>query len=130
MRKFILIALFTTFVFANEQLKKYDKLFENFKTQRIGLEQKEIESAKDPFIKQSIDRNFKMEPTRLEQPFALQAILDNRAKIDGVWRTIGDSFGGYKVLSVDAKGVSLSKQNGEKIELKLVKDGKIEIKTR
>jgi len=56
----------------------------------------------------------------LDETFDLQAIFNNKAKINGKWYQAKDNVGEYELASIKSKSVTLINKD-EKIDLNLTK---------
>ena len=100
------------------EMEHYDQLFSAINEQRKGLSEPELKSLSDPFLKiknTNHDNNGSMGET-----FDLQAIFNNKAKINGKWYQAKDSVGEYELASIKSKSVTLINKD-EKIDLNLTK---------
>ena len=100
------------------EMEHYDQLFSAINEQRKGLSEPELKSLSDPFLKiktTNHDNNGSMDET-----FDLQAIFNNKAKINGKWYQAKDNVGEYELASIKSKSVTLINKD-EKIDLNLTK---------
>jgi len=100
------------------EMEHYDKLFSAINEQRKGLSESELKSLSDPFLKiktTNHDNN-----GSLDETFDLQAIFNNKAKINGKWYQAKDNVGEYELASIKSKSVTLINKD-EKIDLNLTK---------
>lgn len=100
------------------EMEHYDQLFSAINEQRKGLSESELKSLSDPFLKiktTNHDNNGSMDET-----FDLQAIFNNKAKINGKWYQAKDNVGEYELASIKSKSVTLINKD-EKIDLNLTK---------
>lgn len=58
-----------------------------------------------------------------EQNLQLQAIINNKALLNGQWHTIGDVVNGYTLIAFHPKGIILQKSN---THFKLLLNGELE----
>ena len=83
-----------------------------------GLTSGEFKNISDPFIRTKAanhDNNSSFSNT-----FALQAIFNNKAKINGKWYQAKDNVGEYELANISSKSVTLISKD-EKIDLNLTK---------
>ena len=100
------------------EMEHYDQLFSAINEQRKGLSDSELKSLSDPFLKiktTNHDNN-----GSLDETFDLQAIFNNKAKINGKWYQAKDNVGEYELASIKSKSVTLINKD-EKIDLNLTK---------
>ncbi|NPA03603.1 MAG: hypothetical protein GXO61_01955 [Epsilonproteobacteria bacterium] len=100
-----------------------DRLIEKVKVRRVGLSTKEIAQLKNPFIsKKKLKKVIKVKKVKRTKKkrfrATLYSIFNNRAKINGRWRKIGDRIGPYRLVFINAKGGYVVLRQGRK-ELKL-----------
>lgn len=100
------------------EMEHYDQLFSAINEQRKGLSESELKSLSNPFLKiktTNHDNNGSLDKT-----FDLQAIFNNKAKINGKWYQAKDNVGEYELASIKSKSVTLINKD-EKIDLNLTK---------
>lgn len=100
------------------EMEHYNQLFSAINEQRKGLSESELKSLSDPFLKiktTNHDNN-----GSLDETFDLQAIFNNKAKINGKWYQAKDNVGEYELASIKSKSVTLINKD-EKIDLNLTK---------
>ncbi|WP_298085575.1 hypothetical protein [uncultured Campylobacter sp.] len=100
------------------EMEHYDQLFSAINEQRKGLSESELKSLSDPFLK--IKNTNHDNNGSLDETFDLQAIFNNKAKINGKWYQAKDSVGEYELASIKSKSVTLINKD-EKIDLNLTK---------
>lgn len=120
---FLLFCLLT-FSYANSDLNKIDSIIEKIKIKRVGLQKKQIYSLKDPFFydKKTVlkIKHKKYKKNAYRTYYRLQAIINNRAKINRKWYKIGNKIGGYKLYEICSNCVKLKKR-GKTLTLYLYK---------
>lgn len=117
---FFILMLYSVSLANNSQaeMEHYDQLFSAINEQRKGLSESELKSLSDPFLKiktTNHDNN-----GSLDETFDLQAIFNNKAKINGKWYQAKDNVGEYELASIKSKSVTLINKD-EKIDLTLTK---------
>lgn len=117
---FFILMLYSVSLANNSQaeMEHYDQLFSAINEQRKGLSESELKSLSDPFLKiktTNHDNN-----GSLDETFDLQAIFNNKAKINGKWYQAKDNVGEYELASIKSKSVTLINKD-EKIDLNLTK---------
>ncbi|ASM40144.1 hypothetical protein CSPB12327_07095 [Campylobacter sp. RM12327] len=125
---FLILGLSFSFGGQNNQIsdmiKHYEGLFNSLDKARKGLSDKELSQSVDPFIsiKNTPIVTYDQPSINLEQEpeYALYAILNNKAKINDTWYSIGDDVRGYKLNAILKNSVKLTKNN-ETLTLNLVK---------
>ncbi len=129
---FILLALCSSFSFAASSLnlgndtKEYDKIFEKISETRIGINPREIDKIKNPFIViyKNVDSNKTKKPKII---YNLDAIFDNKAMINKKWYKKYSKIGVYKLVKIKNHSVLLRSANKSK-ELFIRKDNESKIK--
>ncbi len=122
---------------ADKQLalvKEYKEMFDKISRQRVGVPEREIESLAEPFVPPK-KRSKKVETPKkgagakvVTPSYALQAIMNDRAKISGRWYHVGDDVHGMKLISIK-DGVVWLKNSSFRKRLTLRKENaKISIK--
>jgi len=117
---FFLLMLYSVSLANNSQveMEHYDQLFNTINEQRKGLSESELKSLSDPFLKiKAINHD---NNGSLDEIFDLQAIFNNKAKINGKWYQAKDNVGEYELASIKSKSVTLINKD-EKIDLNLTK---------
>lgn len=119
LRHFILTILFyTSSVWAAQtvlslgnETKVYDQIFEKISEKRVGADISRIDRTENPFIMLhsddetiNTDTNFTEDPNR---NVTLDATLEQKAKINGIWYNKNDSIGSYKLIKVEHNRVVL-----------------------
>ena len=105
---------------SQEEIEHYNQLFGAINEQRKGLNESELKTISDPFLKTkavSIENNNNVSDN---QTFDLQAIFSNKAKISGHWYRVKDKIGEYELVSIGSKSITLANKD-EKIDLNLTK---------
>ena len=117
---FFILMLCSTSLANNSQaeMEHYDQLFSVINEQRKGLSESELKNLSDPFLKiKAINHD---NNGSLDETFDLQAIFNNKAKINGKWYQAKDNVGEYELESIKPKSVTLINKD-EKIDLNLTK---------
>ncbi len=118
---FIIIVFISTTIFASDSnlnlgndTAKYDKIFEQISQTRVGIDSKEINKIKNPFIviyKNKLDSNG---TKKRKIVYKLEAIFDNKAMINGKWYKKYSKIGVYKLAKVKQNSVLLRSANMSK----------------
>ena len=118
----LFILLFCSLAMANEayknSIKEYDKFFQEIGEKRVGVDEKIIDSVKNPFIIKKIEVVVKdSNGTRKivkKDIYKLSAIFNNKAKINGKWYNIGDEIGNFKLKTIKTKSVVIADEHYKK----------------
>ncbi|WP_286337206.1 hypothetical protein [Hydrogenimonas cancrithermarum] len=126
------IALFAaTILHAEITINDIDKLVNDIKQERVGLTDKEIVNAKDPFIYPNGKYAKALHGNRSKKRryrFVLTAIVNNHVKINRRWYSLNSKVNGFTVSKVGKNYVLLTR-NGERtrVFLKRQKSKKIKL---
>ncbi len=145
LKKISIILICTTMLFANNSVEnsqnsiyqKLDKLFNSINQKRYGLTKEQIDNTRSPFInykekkeeeekkdkEQNEGKNKQTEEIAVVPIYTLQAILNNRANINGGWYGIGNAINDYKLIKINRDNVILDNVNN-KLKLTLEKGSK------
>lgn len=121
----------------NSIYQKLDKLFNSINQKRYGLTKEQIDNTRSPFInykekkeeeekkdkEQNEGKNKQTEEIAVVPIYTLQAILNNRANINGGWYGIGNAINDYKLIKINRDNVILDNVNN-KLKLTLEKGSK------
>ncbi len=100
-------------------IKDYKMMFDRIGQKRIGAPEREIESVKPPFIRLTKEEVkqvvVKKDGTKVavKSGYALQAIMNDRAKISGKWYRLGDKVDDFILSSIKNNAVFLQSQTDE-----------------
>ncbi len=110
--KKILIFLIVTFLFADnkELVKEYEEMFKKISEKRIGLDEKEIERVKSPFVLVAKNTN-ELNISKKINNYILEAILNNKVLINGKWYKLYSKIGDAKIISIKHDSVLIKGDN-------------------
>ena len=97
------------------EVKEYDKIFDRIAERRIGADVNMIDKLDNPFIHVGSDQD--ANATIQTTVYNLEAILNQKAKINGNWYKRNDTVGSYKLITITYNSVIL-KNEIEKKNLK------------
>lgn len=125
-------ALLTTVAFSAEiTINDIDKLVNDIKEERIGLKQKEIVMAKDPFVYlhgKYVKPQHGKKTKKKRYHFSLTAIFNDRVKINNRWYKMNTTVKGYKITEIGENFVVLSRNDNQlRVFLKRPKSKKIKL---
>lgn len=115
MKAFILSILTVQMLFASTDIEIIDELIKEIKKKRIGLSEKDIKNPFESYIKNSSKKEQrssiakKVQTTKIE--FRLNAIINNKAKINNKWYKIGSSIDNYKITVQNNRCIELQNSN-------------------
>ncbi len=131
MRTAALILATTALLYADITINDIDKLVNDIKQERIGLKDKEIQTAKDPFIYPNgrLGRILHSGQTKKRRyRFVLTAIVNDHVKINRRWYSLNSKINGYRVSRVGKDHVLLTRKNERiRVFLKRSKSKKIKL---
>ena len=93
------------------EVKEYDKIFERIAERRTGADVMIIDKLDNPFVILNTDMN-KTDGNETVQPFVyiLEAIFDQKAKINGNWYKKNETVGSYKLIKTMRDRVMLQNE--------------------
>ncbi len=127
------VIIFTTaaLLSADITINDIDKLVNDIKQERIGLKNKEIQNAKDPFIYPNGKLGRILHSGKSKKKhyrFVLSAIINDHVKINRKWYKLNSKINGFRVSKVGKDHVLLTRNNERiRIFLKHSKSKKIKL---
>lgn len=115
-------------------IQDYKMMFDRIGQKRIGADETAIESVRPPFIRLSKEEQKKIivkkdgTKVAVKTEYELQAIMNNRAKISGIWYKLGDKVEDFTLASIQNDGVFLQNNEYKKRLTLRKKNEKISIK--
>jgi len=96
--------------------KEYDKLFQQIGEKRIGVSNKKINEIQNPFIMANkknivVDGNI---TTTHKIVYDLNAIFNDKAKINGEWYKLNNQIGDFKLVKIGSKSVIIKGEHSKK----------------
>ena len=113
-KTFLFMIVIVEILSASTDIEKINKLVKNIKKERIGLSADEVKSAKNPFVKSvknSKNRKYVKIYKKKRPKLFLNAIINNRAKINHKWYDINSKIDGYKLIKICNNYVILKRAN-------------------
>ncbi len=127
----ILIFTATAILATDITINDIDKLVNDIKQERVGLKEKDILSAKDPFIYPGGKTRhifYSAKSRKKRYRFVLSAIVNDHVKINRRWYSLNSKINGFRVSEVGRDYVLLSRNNERiRIYLKRPKSKKIKL---
>ncbi len=126
-------ALFMTasILSADITINDIDRLVTDIKQERIGLTEKQIQTAKDPFIYPNGKLGRLLHAGKNKKRryrFVLSAIINDHVKLNRKWYRLNSKVHGYKVSKVGKNYVLLTRNNERvRVFLKRSKSKKIKL---
>ena len=107
----ISIVMMATLGWGQDTLGRIDRLVDQIKSPRKGLARGQISKASDPFV--YIKKGQKpivsvTPPKKRKDRHVLQAIINDRVKIDGRWYREGEKMGPYIITKITGNSVLLT----------------------
>ncbi|HHD77704.1 MAG TPA: hypothetical protein ENK97_02855 [Campylobacteraceae bacterium] len=115
-------------------IEEYKMMFSKIGEKRIGASTREIEAVRPPFIRLSKEEAKKVVVKKdgtkvaVKSGYVLQAIVNDRAKINGKWYKKGDRIDDYTLVSIQSSGLFLQNNEFKKRLTLRKKNEKISIK--
>jgi len=114
----------------SNELSWVDEQIQAIKPPRIGMQNHDVSSIKDPFIFLSKNK-IKSQTTQVQstnivnsapiakvalpkKSLSLEIVMNNTAMINGSWYKVGDFIHGYKIVKIGRISVTLNNQNKKK----------------
>lgn len=99
----------------NDEVKTYDTIFEKIAEKRVGANIVLLETLGNPFVSLSSDLNVSEHNTSSKiETFTLEATLEAKAKINGIWYGKNDDVGAYKLVKITRNSALLQSDNEKK----------------
>ncbi len=102
-------------------VKDYEMMFKRIGQKRVGVNDKEIDSLKPPFVR--LKKEIKQEKIIIKKDGTkvavrasdvLQAIVNDHVKVSGKWYKLHDNIHGYTLVKISANAIDLKNENGKK----------------
>jgi len=114
----ILLALTVKIVFASTDTKTIDKLIKEIKKERIGLSEKSIKNPFESHTKNSLKKeqrgSIAKKVKSKKRDFRLNAIINNRVKIDNKWYKIDSKIDNYNITILPNQCIELKDGNDKR----------------
>ena len=126
-----ILAILSTFIFAqNISVEDIKMMVGKIRDKRVGVDISQLQYTENPFVsvvKGGDTNSTKMvfKPKRIEIQLTVNAIINQRTKINGVWRKLGDMVSDYNITYIDSRKVILSRDNNHTKEIFIFKDKNI-----
>lgn len=124
MKKILILAVFVAGVYAAPDMSAYEDKFNALSQKRVGLDDKDILSLKNPFpieeLKSTISEEIKDTDLVGKE---LDAIIADRVRINKDWYKIGDNIGAFEIKEIKDKSVIIENEK-KSLELKLKQGNK------
>jgi len=94
-----------------QEVKEYDQIFSKIAKKRIGIDGTMIDKINNPFIVQTVEHNTSDITAPVQTPeYALEAIVNQRVKINGQWYGIHETIESYKIVKITQKSATLANE--------------------
>jgi len=135
MKKILFIAsLLTVSLFADLSVKQIQEMVSKIHEKREGIKLETLEETKEPFVRLQEENNvttFVIPEKAEEAKLSLHAIMNGKAYINEVWKSIDETIMGYTLKYVGKKGVVLRNGNNvKKLFLHKKRDNFIKLEER
>jgi len=132
MKKLIIILLNITLLSATSDVSVEDikMMVQKIRDKRVGVDMSQLQYTENPFVSvvKGGDKNttkMVFKPKRIEIQLSLDATMNQKAKINGEWKKIGDMVSDYNITYIDERKVILSRDNNHTKEIFIYKDKNI-----
>jgi hypothetical protein len=107
----IIICISLIFVSNSDaDIVEYDKFFNEISEVRVGIANEEVDDIANPFI--AIPAPIQQSTANASSPiFKLNAIFENKVKINNSWLTQGSIINGLRVIVIKQNSVVLGSEN-------------------
>ncbi|ARU48704.1 hypothetical protein Sdiek1_1541 [Sulfurospirillum diekertiae] len=96
---------------SSSEVKEYDKIFEKIAERRSGADSIMIDKLENPFIILSSEQNASESNATAQAPaYVLEAIFNQKAKINGNWYKKNDLVGSYMLIKITYNSVILQNE--------------------
>ena len=96
---------------SSSEVKEYDKIFEKIAERRSGADSIMIDKLENPFIILSPEQNVSENNATAQAPtYVLEAIFNQKAKINGNWYKKNDLIGSYMLIKITYNSVILQNE--------------------
>lgn len=114
------------------EVKEYDKIFEKIAERRSGADVILIDKIENPFLTISPDQDtVDSNAVPYVMVYTLEAILDQKAKINGAWYKKNDTVGSYKLIKIMFNSVIIESEIKKKeLEIRTKDESNIKIFTK
>lgn len=111
----ILNALAKEGISLEQEVKEYDQIFSKIANKRVGVDVKIINEISNPFVVQSSEQNSSDVNIPIQEPeYSLEAIVDQKVKINGKWYWINEAIESFKIIKITQKSVILANEIEQK----------------
>ncbi len=130
-KSIIFIAISSILLFGqNISVEDIKMMVQKIRDKRVGIDMSQLQYTENPFVsvvKGGDTNSTKMvfKPKRIEIQLSLDAIMNQRAKINGEWKKIGDMVSDYNITYINDRKVILSRDNNHTKEIFIYKDKNI-----
>lgn len=119
---------------SDASMKNYDDLFKKIGETRVGISDSDLDVIQNPFVTMQDDKNATVSPdsnVSVVKEFSLDAIFNNKVKIDGQWYSKNDFIEFYQIKKIKAKSVILeSESESKELWIRTNNDSNIKIFTK
>jgi hypothetical protein len=112
--------LFTTlisFIFASSvSVEEIKMMVHKIRDKRKGIDMNQLEYTENPFVSVMKDENVTkvvFKPKRVEIQLEVDAVINQKARINGKWMKVGQMIGDYNVTEVNPRVVTLKRDNND-----------------
>jgi len=132
MKKSIIFTILSSLLLSgtNVSVEDIKMMVQKIRDKRVGIDMSQLQYTENPFVSvvKGGDKNttkMVFKPKRIEIQLSLDAIMNQRAKINGEWKKLGDMVSDYNITYIDDRKVILSRDNNHTKEIFIFKDKNI-----
>ncbi|MDR3177783.1 MAG: hypothetical protein LBT96_02245 [Campylobacteraceae bacterium] len=96
---------------SSADIVEYDKFFNEISEVRVGISEQDISGIANPFVVVSAPISQDNNANATAPAFKLNAILENKVKINDTWLAKGSAIDGLRVISIKQNSVVLGNEN-------------------
>ena len=94
-----------------QEVKEYHQTFTKIAKKRIGIDGAMIDKLNNPFVVQTVEYNTSDITAPVQTPeYSLEAIVNQRVKINGQWYGINATIESYKIVKITQKSATLANE--------------------
>ncbi|SHO81268.1 hypothetical protein MNB_SV-15-834 [hydrothermal vent metagenome] len=132
MKKLIIVLTILTTIISAQNISVEDikMMVQKIRDKRVGVDIAQLAYTENPFVsvvKGGENNTTKMvfKPKRVEVQLIVDGVLNQRAKINGKWKKLGDMVSDYNITHIDSRKVILSRDNNTTKTVFIYKDKNI-----
>jgi len=118
MKNLVIFTLLASFLLSNSSVSVEDikMMVHKIRDQRKGIDMNQLEYTENPFVSVQKDANVTkvvFKPKRIEVKLDVDAVINQKARINGKWMKVGELVGDYNVSVITSRVVTLRRDNND-----------------